>query len=121
MRLKIVTGVKSFSKPEQPQPKKSKFLSALMKKLFENEYFSQQYASAFINFNRIIIKDLRLQLNWKMNVIDKSQYFQSRLLYLINDVASVQCVNVFRHGKKYSDYRIVDDRVRNYLLLSLRF
>jgi hypothetical protein len=28
MRLKIVTGVKSFSKPEQPQPKKSKFLSA---------------------------------------------------------------------------------------------
>ena len=30
MRLKIVTGVKSFSKPEQPQPKKSKFLSAEM-------------------------------------------------------------------------------------------
>ena len=31
MRLKIVTGVKSFSKPEQPQPKKSKFLSARAK------------------------------------------------------------------------------------------
>ena len=30
MRLKIVTGVKSFSKPEQPQPKKSKFLSAII-------------------------------------------------------------------------------------------
>jgi len=36
MRLKIVTGVKSFSKPEQPQPKKSKFLSAKYKELVEN-------------------------------------------------------------------------------------
>ena len=38
MRLKIVTGVKSFSKPEQPQPKKSKFLSAqLILQLFLSE------------------------------------------------------------------------------------
>ena len=41
MRLKIVTGVKSFSKPEQPQPKKSKFLSAVFS--VELEWFGNPY------------------------------------------------------------------------------
>jgi hypothetical protein len=53
MRLKIVTGVKSFSKPEQPQPKKSKFLSAFSKpeqpQPKKSKFLSAMYWAAEIN------------------------------------------------------------------------
>lgn len=70
MRLKIVTGVKSFSKPEQPQPKKSKFLSAILIEFEENGDATivwagnhDDYELTFKNNRKVIKKWLR-DNNW---------------------------------------------------------